>query len=132
LKINQLSRTSLLCMALSHGIFPSRSLKGLQSSLQKSRVVILLFALLLSLRILASTISWSLQSRLSQSSHLQPVLPCKCEVQQTIFPAWLLSHLCQAVVIDLLQTLFGLLVPCCVAPPADNRVVHCVSGLPLV
>ena len=47
--------------ALAHGIPPSSSLKRAKSALLRSKVLILLIALLPPRRILNSTISWSLQ-----------------------------------------------------------------------
>lgn len=60
LKINKLSWTPLLSEAVCHGVLLRRSMK---SALLKSRVVILLFALFCTLRILDSIISWPLQPR---------------------------------------------------------------------
>ena len=64
LNSNQLSWTPLLSRALTRGIPPSRSLKRPKLTLLKSKIMILLTALLLLCRILNSTISWSLQPRL--------------------------------------------------------------------
>lgn len=61
---SQLSWIPLLSMAIIHGNLPSRSLKRLKSALLKSRVVVLLFALLPPFKILNSTILWSRQPRL--------------------------------------------------------------------
>jgi len=62
LKINQLSWTHLFSRAVSHGILPSRSLNRSKCAVLKSRIAILLFALLLPLMVLNSTIAQSLQS----------------------------------------------------------------------
>jgi len=58
LNVNQLSWVPLPYKALTHGIPPSRSLKKSNLSLLKSRVPVLLIALLLQHKILNSSISW--------------------------------------------------------------------------
>lgn len=64
LNISKLSWASVVSRAVFQGILPSRSLKSLKSPFLKDRVVVLLFALLPPLRILNSTISLFLQSKL--------------------------------------------------------------------
>lgn len=59
-KFNQLSCALVSSMATSHWILPRWSQNKPKSVLQKSRVMILLFVFLTSLRFLNSTISWSL------------------------------------------------------------------------
>ncbi|KAK4806246.1 hypothetical protein QYF61_013390 [Mycteria americana] len=49
----------------------------------------------------------------------EPLLVGEQEVQQSTSPHWLLCHLGEEVVIDALQELPGLLMPCSVVPPAD-------------
>lgn len=68
LKINQVCWITLLFRTLSPGILPSRSLKSLNLTLLKARVVILLVALLPPLRILNSTISQLVQPVLTPTS----------------------------------------------------------------
>lgn len=70
MSIKQLLWTPLPSRALSHGIPPNRSLKRTKLPLLKSRVAVLLIALLLPCRILNSTISWSLQPRLVSNLHI--------------------------------------------------------------
>jgi len=74
LNINQLSWDLLPFRDLSHGTLPSRSLVRPKSVLLKSRAVSLLCVLLAALRILNSTISWSLQPRLPLSFPTSPSL----------------------------------------------------------
>ena len=64
LSVDQLSWVPLPSNMLAQGIPPGRSLKRLKLALLKSRVVILLVALLLPYKILNSTISWLLQPKL--------------------------------------------------------------------
>ena len=67
LNMSHISWAPLPFRALSNGTLLSRSLKGLESALLKSRVVSLLHTLLAALRILNSIISWPLQPRLPLS-----------------------------------------------------------------
>ena len=61
----QLSWATLLSRALSHWTLPSRHLKRPKSAILKCGAVSFLFTLSLSLRIQNSTVTWSLQQRLS-------------------------------------------------------------------
>lgn len=72
----QLSWTHLLFRAEPYKILLSRSLDRLKFPFQNSRAVILLCPLFSTLRILYSSISWSMQPRLSQPWHSWKVLPC--------------------------------------------------------
>jgi len=51
-------------------------------------------------------------------------LVCEREVQQSSSPCCLLGCFCLEVVMNALQELLGLLVLCCVGPPADIRVAE--------
>lgn len=77
LHTHQLFYIPLFSRAVSHGILPGKSLNWLKSALLKLRVVVLLFALLLPLRILNCIISWSVQPSLPPTftSITKPVLP---------------------------------------------------------
>lgn len=55
-----------------------------------------------------------------QPYHPQSVLPCP-QVWGPAEPHWLLHHLCQAVIMNTAPKSPGLLVACCVAPPADTQ-----------
>lgn len=61
---HQLFYIPLFSRAVSHRILPGKSLNWLKSALLKLRVVVLLYALLLPLRILNCIISWSVQPSL--------------------------------------------------------------------
>lgn len=77
-------------------IFPSRSLEGLHSPLQKHKAVILQFALLLSLRILTSHGHCSQEWHQNSYSQLVPSGLWVPGPAQHLF-SWLLSHLHQEV-----------------------------------
>ena len=121
---NQLYWAPLSPSILSHGTLSSRFLKRSKSALTKSRVMALLFTVLLPLGILNSTISWSLQSRLSLTMRIpnEPFLVCKYEIQVTS-PCWLLYHLCQEI-INTIQEHSESCKSCCVAPPEVISVVE--------
>ncbi|CAM9626289.1 unnamed protein product [Bubo scandiacus] len=101
--------------ALSHVTLPNRSLKRPKSALLKYRVGSLLCALLSALRILNSTISWSLQPSLFLNSLNFTFLTGPC---------WLLYHLEKEFNINTFQEPPGLLMPCCVVPPTYIRMVE--------
>lgn len=124
LNINQLSQAPLPFRTLFPGTMRKRSLKWPKFAFLKSDIVILLFAVLPPLRILNSIIPWSLQPSLS-STFMCPVSVFFFVSTRSseILPFWLLSHLSQEVVIKVLQEPpGGLLVPCCVFPPAGFRL----------
>lgn len=83
-------------------------------------------SLLPCLKILYSSISWSLQPRLLPDFNIPDhlFLFCRYEVQQSISVHWLHGHLCEKVVINALQKLPGLLVPSCLSLSPDIRMVQ--------
>ncbi|GAB0180340.1 hypothetical protein GRJ2_000499300 [Grus japonensis] len=56
--------------------------------------------------------------------HQPPPSPDENKVQHGTSPRWPLYHLEKEVIINAFQELPGLLMPCCVVPPADIRVVE--------
>ena len=94
---------------LTHRISPSTSLKRPKLSLLKSKVLILLIALLPPCSILKFTISWSLQPRLHPAftSSTSPSV-CVYKVQQHTSPCWLLHYLHEKFITDALQEPPGL------------------------
>ena len=54
----------------------------------------------------------------------QPLLAGENKVQHSTSPHWLLYHLEKEVIINALQELPGLLMPCCAVPPTDVGVVE--------
>ncbi|KAK4832092.1 hypothetical protein QYF61_020707 [Mycteria americana] len=54
----------------------------------------------------------------------QPLLVGENKVQHSTSPHWLLYHLEKEVIINTFQAPPGLLMPCCVVPPTDIRVVE--------
>ena len=54
----------------------------------------------------------------------QPLLVGENEVQHSTSPHWLLYHLEKEVIINAFQETPGLLMPCCVVPSTDIRVVE--------
>lgn len=75
-KVASFARPILSPGASSHGTLPSSLLNRLKSDLLKARVTILLFALLLPLRILNSTIHNPCSQGCPWPSHSSPILPC--------------------------------------------------------
>ena len=139
---NQLSWTPQPSRALTHGIPPSRSLKRPKLALPKSKVLILVIALLPPHRILNCTISWSLQPKLPPTftSSTSPSLSVQGPAAQLhnyppphhSTPGWLLYHLCQNFITNALQEPLALCAPRCVLFPADvgkDEVPHENSGL---
>ncbi|KAK4807192.1 hypothetical protein QYF61_024312 [Mycteria americana] len=110
----QEKKALLKSRAFSHGTLPSRSLKRPMSALLKSRVDPELHHLMVT----AAKAAFDL--------HIpdEPLLVGEYEVQQTPSPRQLLYHLGQEVVVDAVQEPPGLLMPFCVDPPADVRVVE--------
>ncbi|KAM6306894.1 erbin-like [Podargus strigoides] len=111
--------------ASSHGTPLSRSLKRSKSALLKSRVVSLLHTLLVALRILNSTISWSLQPRIPFSFTLatSPSL-FENKVQHGTPSRQFLYHLEKEAVINAFQESPGLLAPRCAVLPTDIWVIE--------
>ena len=118
MNISQLSWVPLPSRTLSHGILTSRSLKRPNSALLKSRVVRLLCTLLTALRILNSTISWSLQPKAAFERHVphHALVVGENKVQHSTSPPWLLCHLEKDITINALQEPAGLLMPAVLSP----------------
>ena len=53
----------------------------------------------------------------------EPLLVGEYKVQQSTSPSWLLYDLAEGVITNALQEPPGLLMSCCVVPPADIRVL---------
>ena len=121
LNINLFSWTPLLSRVVSHGILQNRSLKNLKSAHLKSRVTVLLFALVSPHVILTST-SYGHCSHGCSAFHFPDKFfhACKCQVQlgafivdSSINYVKKLSSVHSRHLLDL--------VSCCVVPPADIR-----------
>ena len=111
----------------SHVALPNSSLKSSRSALLKSRVASLLCTLLVTLRILNSIISWSLQTAkaaLGLRVTRQFLLVGEDKVHHSTLSRGFLYYLEEEVIISTFWEPLQFLVHCCVVPPTDTRVVE--------
>lgn len=117
LSLNPYSWTRILSRRVSHGILPSRSLNKWKSSPLKSRLMMLLSALL------PHSGSWT-SSPHGHNAASSFHIVTSCSLFASISPHWLFNCLCQKVIINTLQKTSGLLVPCQFVPLGGIRVVE--------
>lgn len=141
LMINQFSWAPLSSGAVSEGILPSRSWNRPKSALGKSRVVILLFVLLIPLRILNSTVQKRLLSTFTYSTSSSVLVYSRCIASSLasylVFSEKLLSTGCSAPVRRAIPPCLcnpnevnsapthGLLTP----PVCSTRSMHLCTGI---